>query len=299
MMDRRILPVLVLVAVGCGSPSAPEKPPTQPPATNTPPTISSVTVGTARVEAGDDVAVTAVVEDTETPVDQLTYDWSSAPANGTFAGTGRQVRWKAPFLQPPSLYTLTLKVTEKYTSGGVAKENTASANGQVHYNDSYHEINTISMRFLTELFPNFSVTPQQAVQDFSDSTNRQPDGSTCAVERDMELNQIANNRVDFHILSGTYTNVSINLNGDKTFADVFGTCVFEDIPQDPTNQYFGRRERVTGICHLTAVYEKWNWFLCKSNFAWTGTMPENLNYRVPGRIVDLGYLLSLRAARHP
>jgi hypothetical protein len=278
---------LVVGGAACGSPSEPSKQPSPPPVNNPPPTITSLTVGAARVEAGNDVAVTAVVEDAEVPIDQLTYDWSATPANGTFSGTGRQVTWKAPFLQPPSLYTLTLKVTEKYMSSGVQKENSATASGQVHYNDSYREINIISMRFLTELFPNFSVTAQQAVQDFSDSTNRQSDGSVCADEKARELTDIANNRINFHILSGTYTNVSINLNGDKTFADVLGTCVFEDIPQEVANPYFGRKERVTGVCHLTAVYEKWNWFLCKSNFAGTGTMPENVRYRVPGQIVDL------------
>jgi hypothetical protein len=185
-----------------------------------------------------------------------------------------------------NLYALTLKVTEKYMSSGVARENTVSASGQVHYNDSYREINIISMRFLTELFPNFSVTAQQAVQDFSDSTTLQPDGTTCAKEKDMEFNQIANNRVKFHILSGTYTNVSITLNSDKTFADVRGTCMFEDIPQEVANPYYGRKKRVSGTCHLTAVYENWNWFLCASYFEPPyNVSPAQWRYRVPGRIL--------------
>jgi hypothetical protein len=91
---------LVLSAIACGSPSAPSQPPPPPSVNNTPPTITSFTLGAVRVEAGDDVDVTAVVADAETPIDQLTYDWSATPANGTFSGTGRQVRWKAPFLQP-------------------------------------------------------------------------------------------------------------------------------------------------------------------------------------------------------
>jgi hypothetical protein len=291
--DRRVADAALLVlfaslvvgGAACGSPSEPSKQPSPPPVNNTPPTITSLTVGAARVEAGDDAVVTAVVADAETPIDQLTYDWSATPANGTFSGTGRQVKWKAPFLQPPNLYSLTLKVTEKYMSSGVQKENAATASGQVHYNDSYREINIISMRFLTELFPNFSVTAQQAVQDFSDSTNRQPDGSTCAKGKADELSDITNNRINFHILSGTYINVSITLNSDKTFADVRGTCMFEDIPQEVANPYFGKKEKVSGTCHLTAAYENWNWFLCGSHFDPPyNVAPAQLRFRVPGRI---------------
>jgi hypothetical protein len=78
--------------------------------------------------------------------------------------------WRAPRQQTtPDLYTLKLLITEKYTSAGQPKENSVSSTVQVHYNDSPKEIMTISMRFLTELFPTYTIPPQQAVADFSDS----------------------------------------------------------------------------------------------------------------------------------
>jgi hypothetical protein len=278
------IPLIVALASGCGgSPTGPRQvvsvPPvdTTPAKPNEPPVISSLTTASPRVEAGEEVTVTAVVQDAETPIDQLSYQWSATPVNGEFTGAGREVRWRAPRLQKtPDLYSLSLLVTEKYTSRGQPAENTVSKTAPVRYNDSPGEITRISMRFLTELFPDFSVPAPAAVQDFSDS---------CA-EKFSELSDVTNNRINFHILSGTYTNVSIDLNTEKTFADVSGLCTFVDIPMDRSNPNYGKRESVAGVCTLTAIYENWKWFLCSSHFRGIGTVPlGNLRYRVPGQIV--------------
>lgn len=242
-------------------------------------------MNSARVEAGGEVQATAVVQDSDTPNDQLLYDWSVTPAGGTFSGGGRQTRWKAPLQQAPGVYALTLKVTERYVQSGTAKENTASSSVQVHYNDSLLDIRAISVRFIEQLFSDSSVTPPQAVQDFSDSCRGKSD----------ELSDISYNRQNFQILSGIFTNISIDLDEARTFADVFGTCVFEDIPTSPSNPNFNKRERVTGICHLTSIYESWRWWLCDSHFAPLGpAVPESLRYRVPGRILDLSDLMPRR-----
>jgi hypothetical protein len=243
---------------------------------NDAPIIASMIVSSPRVEADQAVVATAFVSDAETPLDQLTYQWSGTPMNGTFTGGGPIATWRAPRLQAtPDLYTLKLLITEKYTSGGQPKENSVSSTVQVHYNDSPKEIMTISMRFLTELFPTYTIPAQQAVADFSDSCS----------EKASEYNDVANNRTNFQILSGTYTNVSVTPNGDRTFADVSGTCAFRDIPKDPKNPNVGKTETVTGICRLTAIYEDWKWWLCSSHFQGISTSTSSLRYRVPGRIV--------------
>lgn len=267
----------VATASACGdSPTAP-KPQPIPEKPNTAPVITSLTVANPRVDADGEVAITAAVEDAETPVDQLSYQWSATPANGEFTGQGREVRWRAPRVQKtPDIYTLTVQVSEKYTSAGQPAENKATKTVDIHYNDSPNEVMRISMRFLTELFPNFAVSAQDAVQDFADS----------CPGKASELSDVANNRRNFHILSGTYTNVSVGLNANKTAADVSGLCTFVDIPQNPSDPNFGRRESVSGICSLTAVYENWRWYLCSSSFRGLGTTPlGQLRYRVPGRIV--------------
>ena len=244
---------------------------------NDAPVITSLTVVSPRVEADQAVVATAVVSDAETPLDQLTYQWSATPVNGTFTGSAPIATWRAPKQQAtPDLYTLKLLITEKYISGGQPKENSVSSTVQVHYNDSIKEITTISMRFLTELFPTYTIPAQQAVADFSDSCS----------EKVSEYNDVANNRINFQILSGTYTNVSVTPNGDRTFADVSGTCVFRDIPKDPKNPFFGKNETVTGICRLTAIYENWKWWLCSSHFEGISTTANSLRYRVPGRIIS-------------
>jgi hypothetical protein len=249
-----------------------------------PPRIVSLT-SNPRIEADDELIVTAVVEDAETPLDMLIYEWSVAPDKGilTPSADGRQLRWKAPHAQrSPDVYTITLNVTEKFTSPeGEAKVNKADPQSvQVHYNDSWADVKRISMRYLTELFPNYSLSPAQAVQDFTDS---------CPGKQD-ELQDVATNRKSFHILSGTYTITSQTLDQRKLNGTVIGTCVFHDIPTDPTNPLFGKQEKVTGICTLTAVYENWNWFLCTSTFKGLGVTPESLRGRVPGRIVSPGRL---------
>jgi hypothetical protein len=275
---------IVILACGCGgSPTGPREIISPPPVDTTPakpneaPVISSLTTAIPRVEADEEVTVTAVVQDAETPIDQLSYQWSAMPVNGEFSGGGLEVRWRAPRLQKtPDQYSLSLLVTERYASRGQPAENKVLKAVQIHYNDSRSEIMRISMRFLTELFPNFSVPAPAAVQDFSDS---------CA-EKFSELSDVTNNRINFHILSGTYTNVSIDVNAEKTFANVSGLCTFVDIPMDPNNPNHGKRESVSGVCTLTAVYENWKWFLCSSHFKGIGTVTlGNLRYRVPGQIV--------------
>jgi hypothetical protein len=270
---------MALLAAACGgSPTTPKPQPDPPPIPkpNEVPVISSLKVGAPRVDADGEVTVTAVVEDLETPLDQLTYQWSATPVNGEFTGQGREVRWRAPRQQKsPDVYTITLLVTEKYTASGQPAEHKASKTIDIRYNDSLAEVMRISMRFLTELFPDFNVSPQEAVQDFSDSC---PDKAA-------ELSDVANNRKNYRILSGSYTNVTIALDAAKTSADVNGVCTFVDIPQLPSDPNFNRREAVSGICTLTAVYENWRWYLCSSRFRGLGTTPlEHLRYRVPGRI---------------
>ena len=223
--------------------------------------------------------MTAVVEDAETPLDKLIYEWSVAPDKGilTPSADGRQLKWKSPHAQrSPDIYTITLNVTEKFTSPeGEAKVNKADPKSvQVHYNDSWADVKKISMRYITELFPNYSLSPAQAVQDFTDS---------CPGKQD-ELQDVAANRKNFHILSGTYDITSMSLDDAKLNARVVGTCVFHDVPNG------GKQEKVTGICTLTAVYENWNWFLCTSAFKGLGVTSESLRGRVPGQIVSPGRL---------
>jgi hypothetical protein len=290
LVKSRLTPVLVCLSVSvalgvssCGGnttkPTPVTPPIVEPPPVvrNDAPVVASMTVNSPRVEADQEVVATAFVSDAETPLDRLTYQWSATPMNGTFTGPGPVATWRAPRQQPtPDTYSLKIQITEKYTSAGLPQENNVSSSVQVHYNDSIREITTISMRFLTELFPTYTVTAQQAVIDFSDSCS----------EKSSEQNDVANNRINYQILSGTYTNVSVTPNSGRTFADVSGSCVFKDMPKDSKDPNFGKTETVSGICRLTAIYENWRWWLCSSKFEGTGITTNSLRYRVPGRLVS-------------
>jgi hypothetical protein len=278
-----VIASLVVAAIACSSacggsttPVTPTPTPQPAPKPNLEPTIVSLTAGSPRVDADADLNLTAVVEDAETPLDQLTYQWSTTPVGGDFIGSGAQIRWRAPRGQTtPGSYSVKLTVVEKYVSAGQPAQHEVSKAIDVHYNDSPAEVRRIGMRFLTELFPDFTVAPPAAVQDFSDS----------CPGKFAELSDVTNNRKQFHILSGSYSPAAVDFDSAKTSASLSGQCTFVDIPTDPTNPNYNRRESVTGICSLTAVYESWRWYLCTSSFRGIGTTPLNeLRYRVPGQI---------------
>jgi hypothetical protein len=268
----------------CGSPTVPTVTPpvvVPPVVVNTPPTIDSVAIGTTRVEAGQDVQVTASVKDAETPLDQLTYTWSASPHSGTFTGTGATVTWRPPTGETtPDLYTITLTVTEHYTSAGQPAQNVVSFGATVHYNDSHKESVDLAALFLQD-FGTFTTSPAACVRNFSDN-------GRCAQEKADEFSQITNNRLNYHIWGSTFTATNVTFDAPRQNGVVDGPCVFEDTPNvgvSPPLPNAGKRELVAGICHLTTVYENFQWRLCVSNFdpPFNNTV-ESLYGRVPGHV---------------
>jgi hypothetical protein len=267
-----------LAADACGgSPTA-----TPPVVVNTPPVIESLTIAAPRAEADIPIQVAAVIKDTESTPDKFTYTWGASPQTGTFGGTttfvGNQAltTWQPPRGQTtPDLYTITLTVTEAYTSAGQAKQNSVSSNTTIHYNDSRRETIAIAEQFIRD-FGNFAVSPEQCVRNFS--TN-----GMCAAERQAELEQIENNRDEFQILGSTFPAPVTTINVTSMTGQVEGPCTFEDIPNEGPNK--GKREFVSGTCLLTTVYENFRWYLCASNFNPPyKTELASLKNRVPGRI---------------
>ena len=139
----------------------------------------------------------------------------------------------------------------------------------MHYDDSPAEVVYLATDFLVNKFGTFTVSPAEAVSNFSDN---------CPGKAD-ELGDVQNNRANFHILSATFNPTTPTFNGDLTTGRVEGSCRFDDIP----NGGGGRREFITGTCLLTTVYENFRWYLCTSNFNGPyNTGPASLG-RVPGR----------------
>ncbi len=278
-MNRRTLKLVTVLLITAGCSSSPTV--TPPVVTNTPPTIESVALAGPRAEADQLIQVTAVVKDVESTLDRLTYTWSAAPQTGAFAGTtsvsGNQVSttWRPPKGQKtPDLYTITLTVSEPYTSAGQPRQNIVSSTTTVHYNDSPAETVALATQFIGD-FGTFSTSPEQCVRNFSDM-------GACADEKDQELEQIRDNRENFHILSAAFRSTVATFNATLTSGAVEGPCTFEDIPNSGPNA--GRREFVSGTCSLTTTYENFRWFLCASHFFGGEVTPASLKGRVPGRI---------------
>ena len=227
----------VLIAA-CRSPIAPPPPPPlpppPPPPVNAPPSAAILSSLPLRVEAGEMLEIAADVQDAETPIDQLTYAWTAGSFGGTFdpvSGNPRRVKWQAPRAILPGAFAFELSVTERYQESGVLKMHQVfTASSMLHYNDSSAEVMRIAMRFITELFPTYAVTPAEAVQDFSDS----------CPGKQKELADVEGNRDNFRILSVTYSNVTVTVNSARTLANVTGICVFRDIPKrGPTAGLYG------------------------------------------------------------
>jgi hypothetical protein len=229
--------------------------------TNTPPVVKSIVVSNGNAEVGTPITVTATVEDAETALDTLTNTWSAA--NGTFAGTGPIVTWTAGAdAVTPADMTLTLTVTESYTSGSSVLTNTATGTVPVHVNNSPKELADMSLRFLGN-FANSQVSPDTCVADFS---------VNCSGKKD-EFSDISNNRHDFLILSSTLRHTGIDAAAVHAKTTVHTFCAFTSrvITQDPRSCStadcpFNTVQSVQGDCYTTNVYEQGRWWLCESHF---------------------------------
>jgi hypothetical protein len=266
MKPRLLILVLAATAFSCGGDSTTA--PTPPSSSNTPPQIASLTSSSPRVEAEQEVTLTATVTDAETNPSQLTYAWSVSPAGGLFTGSGREVRWRAPRSAPtPGLYTITLTVTESYVSGGAQRTNQVSGSAQVRYNDPIAEVTDISSTFLND-FMNDGVSAAQAVRNFSDS----------CPGKAQEQQDVQNVRNLFRAQGAQFSFSSIVVDTPRTSAVVTAACTFRSIRRSD-NQL----EVSPGTCRLTAVYEPFRWWLCDSRFFPQGTaVPTSL-----GRLLSI------------
>lgn len=246
--------------------------------TNTPPVISSVTaVGSATrapaglAESNEELSVTAVVTDAETPAAGLVFEWTADA--GTFAGAGASVKWKAPALfGSPVSAKLTLTVVERYTGtdaagNPVASEHRATAITSVSVHDSLKENGELATAFLTE-FSNSEISPEVAIRYFYGGCSG----------RQEELNDIRDNRAQYRITShklGTPA-VTINFGGVCPYRARPGdACISLSCEWNSTVRSTGQTGTARGTCFLTSVYRDSRWQLCDSNFQGDpGMMPQ-------------------------
>jgi hypothetical protein len=210
------------------------------------------------VEAGDDVPVLAVVEDAETPLAQLTYQWTASA--GTIAGSGASAVWRMPRGMTAGVnVTLTLTVTETYHALGilssVTRQQTVSATSaafRVH--DSEAETKELARKFLVDLFGNSAVPAEACMTDFATACAALPEG------RAAEFLQIVRHRREVIVFKATvlaqrFDRRSFN-SGSVHSAMLYDDRVIGLPPKPPT----------CGDFELTMIYEDGRWWICESYF---------------------------------
>jgi hypothetical protein len=243
-------------------------------AENTPPVIVSIrALGTRPNEPAqfadldETITLTAFVQDAESPISQLGFEWSSN-AGGTFSGAGPVVQWRAPKNgQTPSSATLTVTVVEKYqgadpTGLPLTKENRVSMTTVVSLHDSPSEIGSLARQFLFDFSDSGIRDVSYILRNFSD---RCPDGKAS------ETNDVAFNRQHFIINSSSIGSASVSV-------DFGGTCPLRlrradacaEVPADwaSTSLDDKSKSHVIGTDQVTAVYDssRQRWGLCDSDF---------------------------------
>ncbi|MGH9411609.1 MAG: hypothetical protein ACRD1V_19405 [Vicinamibacterales bacterium] len=194
------------IVAACGTNSTPTQPTnsgggsgTCTPPANTPPVIASITAQGTRAnepadfaDVGESIPITTVVQDAETPVDQLQLTWTATA--GTFSGSGTSVTWQAPAsgaVSTPMDVAITLTVVENYGCAGQAPtfKNTVSATHTISLHDSVAEVGGMARQFLLD-FSDSTITDVSYIMRNFDLT--------CSQAQD-EASQVALNRQHFHI----------------------------------------------------------------------------------------------------
>lgn len=283
VVAARGIVALAVTGAACGSPNRPTpQPPVVGPATA--PVIRSIAVPTSRVETGRDITITAVVEDAETPLSQLTYVWTSNI--GTITGTGTTATWRhAPGLQRGADVVVTLMVKDTYDAilgNQIVKQDffvlSQAAPFRVH--DSVAEVKELARKFLVDLFGTSSVSPIDCMVDFSDVCADLPEG------KKIEFQQVVDHRRDYVVLESRVLGQTVDWRGSDT-GSVHSVTYYRDRRTD--SGFIGT---TCGDFELTVVYVTGRWWLCQSYFN-RGPQPlcaDSLNNGGVARIFGRGRL---------
>ena len=233
-----------------------------------PPVVSAVTVRGTKwtnepgnfADLGETLNVTVSVQDPDTPIDQLKFEWTSD--SGTFTGTGAAVQWRAPTTAAtPATVTLNVAVTD-----GVARVTGAAA---VRLHDSVKEVGDMARLFLLDFSDSNIGDANYILRNFST-------GPRCVKERDDEKGDIEKNRTTYSILGSSIGAAAVNVQ----FADRPCSYMPTDgdacaaVPSSWTSLCLrttsectaGEKGTVDGTDFVTAVYEDSQWRLCASSY---------------------------------
>jgi hypothetical protein len=258
VLRAAVLAAGAAVAARCGG--NPIQPPPPPP--NTAPVVRSVTANRTQVDAGQEVEITAVAEDAQTPAELLSYEWAAEPPGGTFTGQGRIVRWRAPTDGPvPSDYAVRVTVRDLTLSATMTTS-------PIRVNDGIREMRQLAETFLGDFIVSTN-SAEFCVRNFTDS----------CPGKQAELIDIRENREDFTILTAqsSYRVAEVHLNsgwlqctapqGPASCALVVAPARFVSI-----NHQTGRIEVAAGNALISGIFEQNRWRLCDSRYEPSSTL---------------------------
>jgi len=246
------------------------------PVTNSPPVITSLSAQGTRphqpeafADLNEQIVVTASVEDAESSLESLAFEWNAA--GGTFEGTGATVQWRAPqIFSAPGTILLSVTVIERYTEANsnglpIQREHRVKSGITVKVHDSAREVADMARNFL-ELFSDSSVPPETVVQDFLSGCGDRGMG------RENELRDTINNRKNFIITGSSLgePQVTVDFGGQCTlFPERFrpsDACALVAVVWNDTEIASGTPGITTGTDQVTAIYNGTRWGLCDSDF---------------------------------
>jgi hypothetical protein len=254
---------LTVSYTACGSSTTGPSDPPPPPPVNSLPVVTSIFVKAtlSREPAqyatlGETVNVTATVTDAETPVNQLTYEWSSS-VGGTFSANASTATWTAPATltgTTPVNATLTLTVTERIDA---TRNNRVTATTVVDLHNSAKEVGDLARQFLLDFSRQLPV--DMVMRNFT---------STCP-EAAQEREQVATSNESFEI-------VEYRVDEAVTTVPFSGSCPFRNVRGDACAQvpvYWRAVDKKTGVAgsnggidQVTALLENGVWRLCASDY---------------------------------
>jgi hypothetical protein len=244
---------------------------------NAAPVISRITAQDRRsgappnfADLEDTVDVQASVTDAETPIGELTFEWTAE--TGAFDGSGAAVRWRAPDrFQTPATVRLTLTVIERYTGVDdrglpAPAEHRVTSNVSIALHDSEKEIVDLGYEFLVDF--SLQRPPDFVIRNFTDSCRGKSE------ERmDVVNNQAARTIIDYSVSNSPQVRVGF---GEVCpyFASrgrVGDGCAWFPVRWRNIEKVDGRTTNTNGFDQVNAVFESGRWRLCDSDFSGTTT----------------------------
>ncbi|MBP1633933.1 MAG: hypothetical protein H6Q10_507 [Acidobacteria bacterium] len=220
---------------------------------------------TGLADAGQQLQIVATVTDVETPVENLTFEWSADV--GIVTGSASTANWRAPSSGAfPLVATIGVKVIERFTEPGstTPQQNTATGELKIHVHRFEEENAELGLRFLRDFSD--SDIPADTVISRSFSTS-----ARCAEGRAAELQDVTDNRNNYIIRESRLgaAKVEIHFESTSPFRSRPGDA-WIDVPCGWTStvKADGTTQVVNGVCKMTSVYDVDRWALCWSD--WQG-----------------------------